>query len=82
VGFKCPSIVKWTLEMLRDALEAPMPSSTAVVVDAVDRMIGDALQDMSQIELRINIVEFGRTEQAVNGRRAFAAGIANKWLKC
>jgi hypothetical protein len=38
-------------------------------------MIGDALQDMAQIEFRIKIVEFGRTEQAVNGRCAFATGI-------
>ena len=30
-------------------------------MDAIDRVIGDALQ----IELRINIVEFGRAEQAV-----------------
>jgi hypothetical protein len=41
----------------------------------VDEMISDALQDMSQIEFWIQIVEFGRAEQAVNGRGAFAAGI-------
>ena len=45
------------------------------LVDAADRMIGDALQDMAQIELRIEIVEFGRTEQAVDGRCALAASI-------
>ena len=44
-------------------------------MDTVDRMVGDALQDVAQIEFGIEIVEFGRTEQAVNGRRAFAAGI-------
>jgi hypothetical protein len=30
----------------------------------VDRMIRDALKDMSKVELRIQIVEFGRAEQA------------------
>ena len=41
----------------------------------VDWMIGDALQDMSQIELRIEIVKFGRAEQAINGCCALSAGI-------
>jgi hypothetical protein len=41
-------------------------------VNTVHRMIGDALQDMSQIEVRIEIVEFGRAEQALNGCCAFA----------
>jgi hypothetical protein len=44
-------------------------------LNTVHRVIGDALQDMSQIELRIEMVEFGRAEQAVNSRCAFAAGI-------
>jgi hypothetical protein len=46
----------------------------------VDGMISDSLQDMSQIELRIQIVEFGRAEQAVNGRGAFAAGIGRQFI--
>ena len=44
-------------------------------MDSVDRMIGDALQDVAQIEFRIETVKLGRAEQAVNGRCAFAAGI-------
>lgn len=44
-------------------------------VHTVDRMIRDALKDMSQVELRIQIVEFVRAEQAVNGRCALAASI-------
>jgi hypothetical protein len=35
-------------------------------VDPVDRMVGDALQNMAQIEFGIDIVEFGRAEQAVS----------------
>ena len=31
VGFKCPPIFKWTLEMLRDVLEAARPGSKAGV---------------------------------------------------
>ena len=48
-------------------------------MDTVDRMIRDALQDMAQVEFGVNLVEFGRTEQAVNGRCAFAAGI-RAWI--
>jgi hypothetical protein len=40
-------------------------------VDTVNRIIGDALRDMAQIEFGIDMVELGRTEQAVNGRCAF-----------
>jgi hypothetical protein len=48
----------------------------------VDRMIRDALKDMSKVELRIQIVEFGRAEQAgiwtgensrITGQNAFEA---------
>jgi hypothetical protein len=46
----------------------------------VDGMISDALQDMSQIELWIQIVEFGRAEQAVNGRGALAARIGRQFI--
>ena len=44
-------------------------------VDAVDRMIGDALQDMSQIEFRIKAVELRGAEQGVDSSRAFASSI-------
>src|ERR1700729_2219808 len=46
-------------------------------LDTVDRVIGDALQDMAKIEFGVEIVELSRAEQAVNGRRAFAAGIGS-----
>jgi hypothetical protein len=44
-------------------------------VDTVNRMIGDAFQDVAEIEFWVDIVKLGRAEQAVNGRRTFAAGI-------
>ena len=44
-------------------------------VDAVDRMIGDALQDMAQIEFRIKSVKLGSTEQCIDRRRTFAARV-------
>ena len=49
-------------------------------LDTVDRVIGDALQDMAKIEFGVEIVELGRAEQAVNGRRAFAAGIGRQFI--
>ena len=45
------------------------------VVDAVDRVVSDALQDMCQISLRVQTVEFRRTDQAINSRRSFTASI-------
>lgn len=38
-------------------------------MDSVDGMVGDALQDVAQIEFGVEIVEFGRTEQAVQWPR-------------
>ena len=49
-------------------------------MDTIDRMIGDALQDMAQIEFRVDTVKLGRAEQAVNGRCAFAAGIGRQFI--
>src|SRR5450631_4128856 len=40
-------------------------------------MIGNALQHVAHIKLRVESVELGRTEQAVNGRSAFAAGVGS-----
>ena len=37
------------------------------VVDPVDRMIGDAGQDMAQPSLGVNTVELGRADQRVDG---------------
>jgi hypothetical protein len=49
-------------------------------VDTADWMIGDALEEMAQIEFRIDTVKLGRAEQAVNGRCAFAAGIGRQFI--
>ena len=49
-------------------------------VDAVDGMIANALQDMVQIEFWVEIVKLGRTEQAVDGRRTFTAGIGRQFI--
>ena len=43
--------------------------------DSVHRVIGNARQDLAQIGLRIEAVEFGRADQAVDGGSALAAGI-------
>jgi hypothetical protein len=50
------------------------------LVNTVHRMICDTLQDVSQIEFRIKIVELGRAEQAVNSRCAFSAGIGRQFI--
>ena len=38
-------------------------------------MVSDARDDETQIRLRINSVEFGRTDQAINGSSPFTACI-------
>ena len=45
--------------------------------DAVDRMVGDACEDVRQIGFRIDSVQFGRADQAVHRGGAFAAGIGS-----
>lgn len=41
--------------------------------DALDRMVGDSLQHVAQIRLRIDPVQLGRSDQRVDGRGAVAA---------
>ncbi len=43
--------------------------------DAVDRVVGDAFEDVVEIELRVVAVEFGRAEQGIDGGCAFASGV-------
>ncbi|MNN59161.1 hypothetical protein D3C81_1742580 [compost metagenome] len=38
-------------------------------------MLGNVLKHVGQIGLRVQVVEFGRTDQAVNRSRSFSAGI-------
>ncbi len=38
-------------------------------------MISDGGQYLTQVRLRVQVVQFGRTDQAVNGGGAIAAGI-------
>ena len=38
-------------------------------------MVGDLLQDAAEIEFRIESVELGRSEQAINRSGAFTTGI-------
>ena len=40
-------------------------------------MIGDALQDVAQVKLRIESVELGRAEQTVDGCGAFGGRVVH-----
>ena len=44
-------------------------------------MISDALQDIVQVALRIDVIEFAGLDQAVNDRRALATGVRAKEQK-
>jgi hypothetical protein len=44
-------------------------------MDAIDRMIGDLLEDTPKIELRIESVNFGRPEQRIDGSCTFFASV-------
>ena len=44
-------------------------------VESVDRMIGDALQDVAQVELRIEPVKLSRPKQGVDGRSTFSTRV-------
>jgi hypothetical protein len=41
--------------------------------DAVDGVVGNSGEDVLEIDLRVESVEFGRAEQGVDRRSAFAA---------
>ena len=41
----------------------------------MDRVVGDPSQGVRQIRLRIDAVELGRADQAVDRRRALASGV-------
>jgi hypothetical protein len=41
-------------------------------------MVGDAIKDMVEIELRVEPVELGRAEQGVDGCGAFSARVRSR----
>jgi hypothetical protein len=43
-------------------------------------MIGDALENVAKIEFRVEAVELGCTEQAIDGGNAFAALIGRQFI--
>ena len=43
--------------------------------DAVHRVVGDALQHLAQVGLGIEAVQLGRSEQAIESRGSFPAGV-------
>lgn len=43
--------------------------------DAVDGVVGDAFEDMVEVEFRVLTVELGCAEQGVDGGGAFSAGV-------
>lgn len=47
-------------------------------VDPVDRMLGNLLEDATQVSFRIKAVELRRANQAIDRRGAFAAGIRTR----
>ncbi len=45
------------------------------LVDAVDGMVGDTFEHMTEIEFRVDAVQFGRAQQSIDRSRAFSSGI-------
>ena len=48
------------------------------LVDAIDRMLGDASDDVAQVGLGIKAIQFGGTGQGVNRGLAFAASVGTE----
>jgi len=48
------------------------------VFDAVDRMIGNPLQNVMQIPLRINVIEFATFDKGIDDRRALTTGVGSE----
>ena len=47
-------------------------------LNAIDGMLGDALQHLAQIGFRVETVQFGRANQAIDCGSAFATGIGSR----
>ena len=45
------------------------------LIDPVDRVLGNAGQDLAKISFRVQTVEFGGADQRVDGGSAYAAGV-------
>jgi hypothetical protein len=52
---------------------APIPRQE--LIQFLDGMLGDASQDIGEPSLRINVVHFGRDDQAVHHRGPLAASV-------
>src|SRR6266446_2574961 len=59
----------------RDRLGMGAPIPWQQIVELVNRVFGDASEDVSEPGLRINIVHLGRDDQAVHDRGSLAATI-------
>ena len=58
--------------MLNERFEVPRQQ----LVDAVDRMLGDAREHVAEKRLGVVSVELRRAEQAIDRRGLFASGVA------
>ena len=56
-------------------LDVPADVPRQQLLDAVDRVLGDALEYLAQVRLGIEPVELGRFHQAVDRRGALAARV-------
>jgi hypothetical protein len=56
-------------------LDAPADVPRQQLFDAVDRVIGDALEHLAQVRLGIQPVELGRLHEATDRRRTLATCI-------
>src|SRR5882672_9375429 len=48
------------------------------LLDAIDRMIGDALEYVVQIALRVDVIKFATFHETINDRRTLTAGVGSE----
>ena len=48
------------------------------ILDAIDRMVGDPLEYVVQIALRINVVELAGLDETVDDRRTITTAVGSK----
>src|SRR5271157_1884192 len=48
------------------------------LLDAIDGMIGDAFEDVLQIPLRVDAIEFASFDKAINDRRTLTAAVGSE----
>src|SRR4030081_2060952 len=74
----CESLGRQRLLYLRGLVEFVDNIPGQQILDASDRMVGDPLEYVVQIALRIDVIELTALDQTIDNRRALATAVRSE----